>query len=110
MSYYGNILTAYQVTPDGLLMIERILHGCRAVYKRLDTTFFVETTSRDHTRQVIGLLTQSGIIFTFFHLKDPNGSAIRANGIDQQALRRINDIMFSENYDRRMEPLGDLLA
>lgn len=95
MSYFINVLTLYGPTPEIQAETEAILTSNKAVFQRIDNTFFVGTPFKTTGRKIVDGLTVSGHKFTFCHVAIKNGSEIHGN-IAPEMLSEIKRIFFSK--------------
>jgi hypothetical protein len=94
MAKYGNILTVFNADDHVKNQIETILINNMVVYLRLNDTFFVETTSKKNTADVIRDLNTLTIEFIFYHNHIADGSLIKTTGIDAATVQAIDGILF----------------
>jgi len=94
MAHYGNILIIYNADDQHLEEVKKILENNNTDHEQVETSFFVETTSLDNTANVVKDLNILGASFLFFHNRISDGSLIRTNGIEDDTVTRIDDILF----------------
>jgi len=94
MAHYGNILTIFEATGENLEQVRNVLTDRHTDFESMDNTFFVETNSKTNTREVMDELSSLGIEFIFFHNSISDGSMIRAGGLNEDFVDRVNHILF----------------
>lgn len=95
---FGNILTIYGASQDVLTDVAQILTANQGRFTTLETTFFIETSSRKATERLILDLKNRGIAFTFFHNNIPTGSGLAANGLHPDFVTVANALLFSNHF------------
>jgi hypothetical protein len=96
MEYYGNILTLYNSTPSQLIDVEGMITGNGFPFELIENTFFFGTSSIKKSKDFQKELSLLSLEFTFFFLSNPDGSTIRASGINDDVARHIDDIFFND--------------
>lgn len=94
MARYGNILMVYNSTPDSLDQVISILEKYHIDFATKENTFFIETTSKANTADVIEDLSSLPIEFTFFHNHISDGSSLKSKGLDEEFTDHANKILF----------------
>ena len=94
MAYYGNILIVYNATASQLHDVEQVLTNNNTDCERVESSFFIETSSMDNTGKVVKDLHDLGIEFLFFHNHIADGSLVDADGLSVDTVQRINEILF----------------
>lgn len=94
MAHYGNILIVYDSGNPQLQEVKEVLEHNKAVFEQVESSFFIETSSLDNTGNVVKGLNALGISFLFFHNRISDGSLIRTSAMDEDAVERINEILF----------------
>ena len=93
MARYGNILTVYNSSPGSLEKIKTVLDKHNTDFETKENTFFIETTSKVNTADVIKDLSSLGIEFTFFHNHISDGSSIKSAGLDDEFIDHVSRIL-----------------
>lgn len=88
---YGNILTVYNSNEAILDAVKTILNGLP--FRKLESTFFLQTQDRQQTRDIVGKLIAASVVFTFYYIDDFNGDALPFAGIDTQLIQDIKHIL-----------------
>ena len=96
MEYYGNILTLYNSTPSQLDDVTGMITDNGFPFELIENTFFFGTSSIKKSKDFQKELFLLSLDFTFFFLSNPDGSTIKASGIDEAAARHIDDIFFND--------------
>jgi hypothetical protein len=94
MAFYGNILTVYNTTQAQLQSIVGVLTQKANQFEQIDTTFFIETSSKANTREIIKDINDLGVQYIFYHNSNADGSYVKAAGLAQPNLDNIEKIMF----------------
>jgi hypothetical protein len=74
----------------------KMLDNLQFPYELIENTFFFGTTSIKKSKDLQKELSQSNLVYTFFFLSNPDGSDIKASGIDQDAVDHIEGIFFDD--------------
>lgn len=93
MAYYGNILTLLDTNDDLISIITDYLETNKVKNQRLDHTLYVETSSKENTRQILTYLDGLGIRYLWFHNAISDGSRIFTGNVDPADFAKIKNIM-----------------
>ena len=96
MEYYGNILTLYNSNPSQLTDVEGKITDHGFPFEQIENTFFFGTSSIKKSKDFQKELSLLPLDFTFFFLSNPDGSTIKASGIDENVAKHIDDIFFND--------------
>jgi 3-keto-L-gulonate-6-phosphate decarboxylase len=94
MARYGNILTILNADESKHFQVIGVLEGKGTKYTKLKDTYYIETISKDNTKNVIKELKALNIDFIFFHNHISDGSYIEHNGINDEVIKDIKKILF----------------
>ena len=94
MAKYGNIMTVYNCTPA---QVDQIKAACKAngvISAIKENTFFIETTSKTNTTELINAITLLNAEFIFFHNNISDGSKVASNKIAPEFIASVHEILF----------------
>lgn len=94
MAKYGNILAIINSEPEGISDVTAVLVKYKLIFKSIDNLFYLETTSKKNTTDIISDLNRLDIQFLFFHNNISDGSVIKSKGIDNNTINAIQKILF----------------
>jgi hypothetical protein len=94
MAKYGNILAIFDSGPQTIGDVTTILKKYNVLFENIDNQFYIETTSKKNTNNIIDDLNGLDILFLFFHNNISDGSLIRSKGIDDDTIDAIQKILF----------------
>ena len=95
MSYYINILTVYDCTPEIQSQVETVLHTNASPFQRVESTFFVGTPFKTTLKKIVQDLTATGLKFTCCHTAIKTGSELHGS-IAPETLAGIRDIFYGK--------------
>ncbi|MDH5381850.1 MAG: glycosyltransferase [Cyclobacteriaceae bacterium] len=94
MSAYGNIFNLYNHTEQQLEAVKSVLSNMHLNYEVVEKTFFIETTSKKNTRELIKEFKALNVNFMLFHNHISDGSKLSSNGFLLDKIIRIKKILF----------------
>ena len=93
MAHYGNILTLVDSDEINKNNVETILLDEQVSYFIFNELFFIETTSKLNTKNVLEKLNQLTIEYLFYHNHISDGSKIKSKNIDSEITKQIKKIL-----------------
>jgi hypothetical protein len=96
MEHYGHILTLYNSSDTTLKRVKKMISENNFPFVQIENTFFYGTSSMKKSKEFQQLLAQSNITYTVFFLFNPDGSDIKATGVDNEMVNRVKDIFFND--------------
>ncbi|HKR06909.1 MAG TPA: hypothetical protein VJY62_19895 [Bacteroidia bacterium] len=94
MAKYGNILTVYNCTPAQVDQVKTACNANGVISAIKENTFFIETTSKTNTTDLIKAITLLNAEFIFFHNNISDGSKVESNKIEPEFIASVNKILF----------------
>lgn len=93
MAKWGNALTIFNSNDAVISEVKQLLTGLGAKYERIESTFFVESTSQENTRIISVRLGEANIIHTMIFLHHTGANWVLSKHIDRDQLERIRKLI-----------------
>lgn len=93
MAKWGNALTIFESDGAVISEVEDILSDFQVEYERIESTFFVESTSQDNSRMISVRLGEKNIRHTMVFLHDSGANWVLSKHVDKDLLKRIRQLI-----------------
>lgn len=93
MANYGNILTFINSDQTNKDKVEIILTNLEVKYVFFNELYFLQSTSKLNTRNIIKELELLPVEFLFYHNHISDGSQIKSKDIDSEIIDKIKDVL-----------------
>lgn len=93
MARYGNIMTVVNPDAQTQVTVEQLLSANGTDFLLFNGMYYIETTSKVNTADVIRALKDQGIGFVLFHNHISDNSEVKFNNVNDDIINEIKRLL-----------------